>query len=356
MPNLNSIVSINIVILNGEKYIHHCLNSVLTQSYSPKLIEINILDNGSTDGTVGFIENWKMKNENFKITFKKSNFNYGMWGGQEELLKQSSGKYIVILSVDVILEKDFITNAVHALDTDSGLGAIQAKVYQFDIQKLETGNCHKDLPKGEKLETGVIDTCGFKVFRSRRVINVGHGEVNTGQYGKACEIFGVEGAVPVFRKEALESIRVLGEITDHDLFWYGEDLDVAWRLRLAGWRQCYEPSVVAWHDRQTTKQTRRGLRDFIAIRRAIPLRKRQLEWRNIRCTIIKNDYIINILKDLLPILSREIAMTVYLLIFETAVFAELPTLLKLIPRMLRKRQEIMKRAKVGPTEINAYFS
>ena len=61
MPNLNSIVSINIVILNGEKYIHHCLNSVLTQSYSPKLIEINILDNGSTDGTVGFIENWKMK-------------------------------------------------------------------------------------------------------------------------------------------------------------------------------------------------------------------------------------------------------------------------------------------------------
>src|SRR3989344_6305937 len=302
MPNLNSIVSINIVVLNGEKYIRHCLDSVLAQSYPHELIEINILDNGSTDGTAGFIENWKIKNGIFKITFKKSNFNYGMWGGQEELLKKSLGKYIVILSEDVILEKDFLTNAVQALDADSGLGAIQAKVYQFDIQKLETGNCHKDLPKGEKLETGVIDTCGFKVFRSRRVINVGTGEVNTGQYGKACEIFGVEGAVPVFRKEALESIRVLEEITDHDLFWYGEDLDVAWRLRLAGWRQCYEPSIIAWHDRGTTKSHTHGswlkYISHVHIRQQLSIKKRRLEWRNARWTRIKNDYIINILKDL----------------------------------------------------------
>jgi hypothetical protein len=98
------------------------------------------------------------------------------------------------------------------------------------------------------------------------------------------------------------------------------------------------------------------LRDFIAIRRAIPLRKRRLEWRNIRCTIIKNDYIINILKDLPYILSREIAMVGYLLIFETAVLAELPTLIKFIPRMLRKRKEIMKQARVSSVQIHSYFS
>ncbi|MEK7217627.1 MAG: glycosyltransferase [Patescibacteria group bacterium] len=344
----NPIVSINIVVLNGEKYIRHCLESIFVQSYSHELIEINILDNGSTDNTIDFIENWKLKNENFKITFIKSNFNHGMWGGQEELLKQSSGKYIVILSVDVILEKDFISNAVRALDANPKLGALQAKIYQFNLRELEIENW--------KLKIGgTIDSCGFKIFRSRRIVNIGHGETDIGQYDKAREIFGVEGAVPVFKKEALESIRILGEIADHDLFWYAEDLDVAWRLRMAGWEQRYEPSVMAWHDRQTTKQTRRGLRDFIAVRRAIPLRKRQLEWRNIRCTIIKNDYIINTLKDLPYILLREITITVYLLIFETAVFAELPTLLKLIPRMFRKRREIMKRAKASLTEIHAYF-
>jgi GT2 family glycosyltransferase len=342
----NPVVSINIVVLNGEKYIRRCLDSISIQSYPSESMEINILDNGSSDNTIDFIENWKSKNENFKISFIKSNFNHGMWGGQEKLLDQSRGKYIVVLSVDVILEKDFISNAVQAMDSNSKLGAVQGKIYQFSYTDSFT-----DEPPRH-----VLDTCGFKMFRSRRIVNIGHGEADHGQFDTPKNIFGVEGAVPVFRKEALESIRILGEIADHDLFWYGEDLDVAWRLRMAGWEQRYEPSVVAWHDRQTTKQTRRGLWDFITIRRAIPLQKRRLEWRNIRCTIIKNDYIINVLKDLVYILPREIAMIGYLLIFETAVFAELPALLSLIPRMLRKRREIMKQAKVSPSEIHSYFS
>ena len=337
----NPIISINIVVLNGDKYIEHCLNSVLNQSFPHEQIQINILDNGSTDETISIIENWKLKNENFKITFTKSNFNHGMWGGQEELLKRAQSRYVVFLSVDVILEKDFILHAIRVLDANSKLGAVQAKVYQFNVRDLETGR--------------TIDTCGFEISRSRRIGNIGHGETDTGQYDEARKIFGVEGAAPVMRVEALQSIKVAGEIADHDLFWYAEDLDVAWRLNMAGWEQRYEPSVVAWHDRQTTKQTSGGLVNFIAIRRVIPLRKRRLEWRNIRCTIIKNDYIINILKDILYILPREIAMTLYLLIFETAVLAELPSLVRLLPRMLKKRKEIMKRTKVSPTQIHSYF-
>lgn len=342
----NPIVSINIAVLNGEKYIHRCLESVSIQSYPAEQIEINILDNGSTDGTLDIIKNWKLKNNNFKISFTKSIFNHGMWGGQEELSNQSNGKYIVVLSADVILEKDFVKNAVQTMEENSKLGAVQGKIYQFN----HADTFHDEPPRH------IIDTCGFKVFRSRRVVNIGHGETDKGQFDKPGDIFGVEGAVPVLRTEALRSIRILGEIADHDLFWYGEDLDIAWRLRMAGWEQSYEPSVVAWHDRQTTKKTRRGLWDFIAIRRAIPLRKRRLEWRNIRCTIIKNDYIINVLKDLLYILLREITMTGYLLIFETAVLAELPALLKLIPRMVHKRREIMKQAKVNSAQIHFYFS
>jgi len=347
----NPLVSINIAVLNGDKYIRHCLDSILAQSYPSELVEINILDNGSTDDTIDVIENCKLKIENSNFAafnFVESQKNWGMWGGQEELLNQSHGKYIVVLSVDVILEKDFIINSVRVLETNPNLGAIQGKVYQFNAGELKNENY--------ELKKDIIDSCGFKIFRSRRVINIGHGETEKGQFDTPTAIFGVEGAVPVIRTEALRNIRALGEIADHDLFWYAEDLDIAWRLRMAGWEQYYEPSVVAWHDRQTTKQSRHGLRDFIAIRRAIPLRKRRLEWRNIRCTIIKNDYIINILRDLPYILFREITMFGYLLIFETAVLAELPTLLKFVPRMLRKRKEIMKRAKLSPTKIHSYFS
>jgi GT2 family glycosyltransferase len=346
----NPIISINLVVLNGERYIRHCLESVRAQTFGHGRVEINILDNGSTDQTIQIIEEYiPLLSDFVDIRFTKSTFNFGMWGGHEELLRTTRGLYLVVLSVDVILDKDFILHAVQAMDSNPKLGAVQAKVYQFNLQDLEIENW--------KLKIGgTIDTCGFVISRSRRIGNIGHGEKDHGQFNEPKEIFGVEGAVPVIRTEALRSIRVMGEIADHDLFWYAEDLDIAWRLRLAGWSQRYEPSLIAWHDRQTTKQTSRSFKNFAAIRRAIPLRKRRLEWRNIRCTIIKNDYIINILKDIPYILIREIAMTGYLLIYEPQVFSELPKLIRLLPRMLRKRREILATAKTSADQIHRFFT
>lgn len=339
----NPIVSINLVVFNGDKYIRRCLESVLGQSYPSELVEINILDNASTDDTLKIIQNPEFK----KNTLIKSKVNLGMWAGQEELLKQSRGKYIVVLSVDVILEKDFLANAIQAMDRDETLGAIQAKVYQFSLRDFE-------------IKREVIDTCGFKIDRSRRIQNIGHGAQDIGQFNTPSEIFGVEGAVPIFKKEALESIRILGEISDHDLFWYGEDLDVAWRIHLAGWKQMYVPAVIAWHARGTTKSHTHGSwLQYIrraGIRQQIPINKRRLEWRNSRWTRIKNDYIINVFKDLPYIVWREIEVLGYAVLFEPGVLKEIPKFIQGIPRMLRKHREIMKRAKVGSAEIHTYFS
>ena len=49
--------SINIAVLNGERYIESCLDSVFNQAYPPELMELNILDNGSTDATIRLIQN-----------------------------------------------------------------------------------------------------------------------------------------------------------------------------------------------------------------------------------------------------------------------------------------------------------
>jgi len=345
----NPIISINLVVLNGEKYIRRCLESVLAQSYPHENIEINILDNGSADGTVDIIENWKLKNGDLKITFIKSHFNQGMWVGQEELLNRSEGKYIVVLSVDVILEKDFLTHAIRAMDNDSKLGGVQGKIYQFNYADSFVGEPPRH----------IIDTCGFKIDRSRRIKNIGHGESDRVQFGSAREIFGVEGAVPVFRKEALESIRILGEIADHDLFWYGEDLDVAWRVHLAGWKQMFIPNVIAWHDRGTTKGHTQGswfkYIGRVGIRKQIPIQKRRLEWRNSRWTRIKNDYIINVFKDLPFIIWREIEVLGYAVLFEPGVLKEIPQFIRGIPRMIQKRREIMKQVQARPDEIHSYF-
>src|SRR3989338_1421667 len=347
-------VTINLVVSNGERYIKHCLGAVLAQSYPRELIELNILDNGSFDETKIIIKNYKLKIENSNFAtfnFIESGKNLGMWPGQEELLKYTNGKYVLSLCVDVILDKDFIKNAVEIMEKNDKIGALEAKIYKYDIRDLEIENY--------KFKTGgIIDTCGFNIFKSRRVTNIGHGEVDKGQFSEQKEIFAVEGAAPFLRREAINDIKINEDFIDHEYFWYGDDLDFAWRMTLLGWKQVFSPSFIAWHDRQTTKTLKKNWFDYILripIRNRIPLKKRRLDWKNTRFTIIKNDYIINIVKDLPAILSRELAVFGYTLLFEPKVFAELPAFLILLPNMIKKRREIMKRATVPAKEIKKWF-
>ena len=114
--------------------------------------------------------------------------------------------------------------------------------------------------------------------------------------------------------------------------------------------------MVAWHDRQTTKTLKKSFADFVKIRRAIPIKKRGLDWRNTRWTIIKNDYIINVLKDFPAILNREVQMAGYILFFEPAVLLEIPKFVVLLPKMFMRRREIMKRATVRPAEMRKWFN
>ncbi|MEX2091011.1 MAG: glycosyltransferase [Candidatus Paceibacterota bacterium] len=341
----NQLVTINLVVLNGEKYIRHCLDAILSQTYSHDYIELNILDNGSADNTKSIIREFKVKSLKFKeFNLIESKLNLGMWPGQEELLKHSGGKYILAMAVDVMLDKDFVSKAVERMESDGNIGALEAKIYRFE---MENGKCQM---------TNVIDTCGFQIFKSRRVINIGHGETDNGQFNEFREIFTVEGAAPFFRREALEDSRVNGELIDKDFFWYGDDLDLAWRMRLFGWKEVFDPEVIAWHDRQTTKTLKKSPADFIRLRKAVPIKKRALDWRNTRWTIFKNDYIINILKDLPTILARELKMTGYIIFFEPAVLLQIPKFIIFLPKMFKRRMAIMKKATIKSEEIRKWFN
>ena len=137
----NPLVTINLVVLNGEKYIRHCLDAILAQTYPHELIEFNILDNGSSDNTKSVIKNYEsriMNNGFAKFFLLEGKKNLGVWPGQEELLKHTNGKYLVALCVDVLMDKNFIKNAVDTVEKDEKIGALQPKIYKFDIENLPT--------------------------------------------------------------------------------------------------------------------------------------------------------------------------------------------------------------------------
>ncbi len=348
----NPLVTINLVVLNGEKYISHCLDSILTQTYPHQFIEFNILDNGSSDQTKEIIRDLEIRISSLgfaKFNFIESKLNLGMWPGQEKLLKNSAGKYILCVSVDVMIDEHFIERAVTICESDPEVSAIQAKIYQYNHDELINGSFKKKV---------TIDTCGFAMTRERKVVNIGHGKPDSPIFSKQHVVFGVEGAVPFFLRIALEDCRINGWIWDPDYFWYGDDLDLAWRMTLFGHKQIYSPEVVAWHDRSTTKGnvTTDFLSDYVhrrKLRQQTPIHKRRLDWSNTRFTIIKNDYFHNILRDFPAIMIREINVQGYAGLFERGILLEWGRFFRLLPRMVSRRCIIMSRARISPNRIRS---
>ena len=339
---MNELVSVNILTWNSANYLEKCLAAVFSQTY--KNIEINILDNGSIDHTKELLERILLK-KSFKINLFYEEKNIGYAAGHNKLIKVSRGEFIIILNHDVILADDFIEKAVSGFKNDKKISSLQAKIYQYN--------------NGQKTE--LIDTVGFGVFKSGRIIDEGQGQKDTGQFRKKREIFGANGAAPVYRRTALNDIRlinVLGlreEYFDEDFFAYVEDIDLAWRLQWRGWRCVYLPELIAWHDRTTSKRHKKSYLDFIRHRRTQGAWARKIAWRNQWFLWVKNQPVINFLKFFPWFFWRQIRLFVYLIFFEQKTLLAIPEVIKLIPLMLRKRKIIMTTKKISDKKMARWF-
>ncbi len=328
----NPLVSVNLVVRNGEKYIRQCLSAVRKQTY-PHL-ELIVFDNCSTDATREIV---RREFPEFRLIENAKNEYVG--AGWNKCFRLTHGEYILGLCVDVALDKDFIKNAVAVMEERIDVGALQAKIYELKEGK----------------STGSIDTVGFEIFKSRRIVNRGHGEKDTGQYDKEEEIFSYEGAAPFWRRKAIEESMVEGEAHDEDFVWYADDIDLGWRMRLLGWKSWYAPQVIAYHDRQTTKRLSRSWRDFIVLRATVPEQKRRLDWQNTRFTFLKNDFFVSLLKDARYFLARELMLLGYIALYERFVLKAIPGMIRFAPRMVHKRRHVMRRRKATRREMEKWF-
>lgn len=337
--NNQPLVSINLVVYNEEKRIKKCLDFVFAQNYPN--IEILIFDNKSTDKTLEiarkeFAE--KLKSGKLKIYESKENIGFGP--GQNKAAAMTSGKYILGLCADVWLKEDFTSEAVAMMESDQKIGALQAKIYRtVDGQRSD-----------------ILDTTGFEIYKSRRIVNRGHGIKDTGQYNKSEEIFSYEGACPFWSRAAFEDSAIFGQTHDEDYFWYADDIDLGWRMHLLGWKNYYAPSVIAWHERHTTHRLSKDKIDFISLRKELPKKKKMLDFVNIHLTLVKNDFGLFTWPDIYLFMKREAMLLGYFLIFEPyTIFIGLPKFIKFLPKMIAKRREIMKRKKTSKEEIKRWY-
>jgi GT2 family glycosyltransferase len=333
------LISINLLTYNGQKYIQACLNAVFQQTY-PR-IKILIIDNASTDGTVEILKELKIKNQELRIIFNRQNL--GFAAGHNQGIKESKGEFICCLNQDVVLDKDFIKKAVEVFQKDEKIAAVQGKLLRMSGDlSLEACPCP-------------IDTTGLVMLKNRRIINRGQGKINQGQYENLEEIFGVDGAAPIYKRKALEDIKINGEYFDQDFFCYKEDVDLAWRLRLYGWKAVYQPKAVAWHWRSSGDSAVRTPWGIIKERRKISQFSKYLSFKNQRLMQVKNELAWLFFKHLPWIVPKEIAAWFYVLCFERYTWKAVVGLLREILQAWQKRKIIMTKKRVGCQEMERWF-
>src|SRR5205823_2497072 len=128
------------------------------------------------------------------------------------------------LNNDTRVDPDWLKALVEALQRDQSLGAVTSKI----------------LLKGEPKR---IHSAGLCLYRDGRGGDRGFRQADVGQYDEPAEVFGGCGASVLYRRSMLDDVGLL----DERFFVYYEDLDLAWRARLRGWKFAYEPKSVVYH-------------------------------------------------------------------------------------------------------------
>ena len=205
-------VAVVILNWNGQKYLEQFLPSVLAGTYSN--YQVVVADNGSVDHSVDFLTN------NYPgIRLIRFPENYGFARGYNEALKQVEADYYMLLNSDVEVQPGWLQPMVDLLENDKHIAACQSKLLSYHNKKLF------EYAGGAG---GWLDKYGYP-FAKGRVFDVA--EEDHGQYDEAAPIFWASGAALFIRASVFHEMNGF----DSYFFAHQEEIDLCWRIQLAGY-------------------------------------------------------------------------------------------------------------------------
>jgi len=230
-----------------SKYLNDFLDSVLAQDYAN--IKLVFADNSD-----------EKENENVKIIKEKypeaeiiyTGANLGYAKANNIIIRRAleiSADYFLALNIDMMLEQNFVSEMVNVMLKNPQAGSATGKIKRWDYINKKNEN---------KGKTNYIDSAGIEATKEHRFMDRGQGEIDHGQFEEEEEIFGPSGAAGIYKMEALEDTAYINdkkmkEYFDELMFMYKEDVDLAYRLQLAGYKSMYSPLAVVHHDRSLSQ-------------------------------------------------------------------------------------------------------
>lgn len=224
-------LSIVIVTRDVRDLLRGCLASVRA-SVTPFEREVFVVDTGSADGTREMLAA-----EFPEVALLVEPDDRGYAAANNLALRRCRGAFLLLLNPDTVLPPDALARAVHYLEQHRDAGLLGVKLVKAD-GTLDLA-CRRSFPTPR---TALYHFLGF----SRRYpSHPAYGAYNLTHLDPehTSEVDSVCGAFMLIRREVVDAVGLLDE-----RYWmYGEDLDLAYRSRLAGWRTVYFPRVTVLH-------------------------------------------------------------------------------------------------------------
>lgn len=243
-------LSIIIVNYNTKDLLKQCLKSVIGY-------EIIVVDNASTDGSVEMVEK-----EFPQVRLVKNKKNLGFAKANNQGLRLVQGEYILFLNSDTVVPKKTIASLLSYLEEHPKVGVVTPRL-ELRNGKVDL-DCHRGFPTpwaSFSYFTGLE-----KLFPRSKIF---------GQYHQTWkepetihEIDACCGAFLLTRKKVLEGVSGF----DESYFFYGEDLDLCFRIKQRGWKVVYYPKVKAVHYKGTSSGLRKETRDITQVDRETKLK------------------------------------------------------------------------------------
>lgn len=254
---MSSLPKVAIVILNwnGQNYLEKFLPSVLATAYDN--IEVIVADNGSADGSVSFLEK-HFPNVRL-ICFK---INSGFAKGYNRALDQVQADYYAIINSDIEVQQGWLIPIINLLEKDKLNAACQPKLLSYNNEKIF------EYAGGAG---GWLDSFGYPFARGR-VFDIC--EEDKGQYDTTERVFWVTGAAMVIRSSAFKEMKGFDEY----FFAHQEEIDLCWRMQLAGYKLYCCPSSVVYHVGGGTLPRGNSLKTYLNFRNNQIMLYKNLPW------------------------------------------------------------------------------
>jgi GT2 family glycosyltransferase len=215
-------VAVVIVNWDGLHHLQGCLPALFAQTFTD--FEVVLVDNGSSDGSVEWVE---ARFPQVRLIRNEANVGFAMANNQA--IRATRTEFIATLNNDTRVEPGWLAALVAAAESASSVGMVASKMLFAD-------------------RPGMINSAGIALDPVGIAWDRLGGNTDDPGEKDPVEVFGPCAGAALYRRTMLDQIGLF----DEDFFAYMEDVDLAWRARLAGWRCLYAPVARVTHVHSAT--------------------------------------------------------------------------------------------------------